>query len=211
MYVSNIIWNSILYIGFTYMYASHIIYCMVLSTWLHTKLSYEGLDKVFALSNLQTPSFKFSQVVLAPFQKFVLMSSPCKLLSQQLCKTTQLTYDLESFWNFAETWKAMSTTVSQNFNSFNFIQWDFFEVTSNWDLNIKWLTTHSQQLQTPWDFERHTRDMSSISTQNFNSINDDHKELSLSKETDFKTEAETLDTWISFNTYPNDLKFLSCI
>jgi hypothetical protein len=36
--------------------------------------------------------------------------------------------------------------------------------------------------------------MSSISTQNFNSINDDHKELSLSKETDFKTEAETLDT-----------------
>jgi hypothetical protein len=32
MYVSNIIRNSILYIGFTYMYASRIIFCMVLST-----------------------------------------------------------------------------------------------------------------------------------------------------------------------------------
>jgi hypothetical protein len=36
--------------------------------------------------------------------------------------------------------------------------------------------------------------MSSISTQNFISIDDDHKELSLSKETDFKTKAKTLDT-----------------
>jgi hypothetical protein len=36
--------------------------------------------------------------------------------------------------------------------------------------------------------------MSSISIQNFNSIDDDHKELSLSKEVDFKIEAETLDT-----------------
>jgi hypothetical protein len=53
--------------------------------------------------------------------------------------------------------------------------------------------------------------MSFISSQNFNSIDDDHKELSLSKETDFKTEAETLDTWISLNTYPNHLKFLSHI
>ncbi len=53
--------------------------------------------------------------------------------------------------------------------------------------------------------------MSSMSTQNFNSIDDDHKEISLSKETDFKTEIETLDAWISFNTDPNDLKFLSHI
>jgi hypothetical protein len=36
--------------------------------------------------------------------------------------------------------------------------------------------------------------MSSISAQNFSSIGDDHKELSLLKETNFKTEAETLDT-----------------
>jgi hypothetical protein len=53
--------------------------------------------------------------------------------------------------------------------------------------------------------------MSSISVLNFSSINDDHKELSLSKETDFKIEAETLDTWISLNTYPNGLKFLAHI
>jgi len=47
--------------------------------------------------------------------------------------------------------------------------------------------------------------MSSISVQNFNSINDDHKELSLSKETDFKTKIENLDAWISLNTNPNDM------
>jgi hypothetical protein len=35
--------------------------------------------------------------------------------------------------------------------------------------------------------------MSSISAQNFSSIDDDHKEKSLSKEIDFKTEADTLD------------------
>jgi hypothetical protein len=35
--------------------------------------------------------------------------------------------------------------------------------------------------------------MSSISVQNFNSIDDDHKEISLSKETDFKTETEISD------------------
>jgi hypothetical protein len=36
--------------------------------------------------------------------------------------------------------------------------------------------------------------MFSTSAQNFSSINDDHKELSLSIEIDFKTKAETLDT-----------------
>jgi hypothetical protein len=53
--------------------------------------------------------------------------------------------------------------------------------------------------------------MSSISSQNFSSIDDDHKEISLSKETDFKTKTETLDAWISINTYSNDMKFLSHI
>ena len=47
-----------------------------------------------------------------------------------------------------------------------------------------------------------------MSVQNFSSIDDDHKELSLSKETDFKIKAKTLDTWISLNTYPNDMKLL---
>jgi len=51
--------------------------------------------------------------------------------------------------------------------------------------------------------------MSFISAQNVSSINDDHKEISLSKETDFKTETKTLDAWISLNINPNDMKFLS--
>jgi len=53
--------------------------------------------------------------------------------------------------------------------------------------------------------------MSSISIQNFSSIDDDHKEISLSKGTDFKTETETSDALISLNTDPNDMKFLSHI
>ncbi len=50
--------------------------------------------------------------------------------------------------------------------------------------------------------------MPSTSAQNFSSIDDDHKEISLSKETNFKTKAKTLDTWICFNTYPNDLSHI---
>jgi len=53
--------------------------------------------------------------------------------------------------------------------------------------------------------------MSSIFIQNFSSIDDDHKELSLSKKTDFKTKTETLDAWISLNTDSNDMKYFSHI
>ncbi len=53
--------------------------------------------------------------------------------------------------------------------------------------------------------------MTSISVQNFSFIDVDHKEISLSKEIDFKTEIETLNAWISLNTNPNDMKFLSHI
>jgi hypothetical protein len=53
--------------------------------------------------------------------------------------------------------------------------------------------------------------MSSIPVQNFSSIDVDHKEISLSKETNFKTETENLDAWISLNIDPNDMKFLSHI
>jgi len=53
--------------------------------------------------------------------------------------------------------------------------------------------------------------MFSISCQNFSFIDDDHKELSLSKRIDFKTETKTLDVWIFLNINPNDMKFLSHI
>jgi hypothetical protein len=53
--------------------------------------------------------------------------------------------------------------------------------------------------------------MSSIRAQNFSPIDEDHKEISLTKETDFKTKIKTSDAWISLNTNPNDMKFLSHI
>jgi len=54
-----------------YMYIFRIIFYMILNTWLHTKILYEGLDNVFVFHNLQTPSFKFSQIVFAPFQNLL--------------------------------------------------------------------------------------------------------------------------------------------
>jgi hypothetical protein len=74
-----------------------------------------------------------------------------------------------------------SFKISAHLTSYNERSCYLLEVTPNWDLNIKWLTTRSLHLQTPWDFGRHIRDMSSIFVQNFNSIGDDHKELSLKK------------------------------
>jgi len=53
--------------------------------------------------------------------------------------------------------------------------------------------------------------MSSISAQIFNSIDNDHKKLSFSKEINFKIKVETLDTWISLNTYSNDMNVFSHI
>jgi len=53
--------------------------------------------------------------------------------------------------------------------------------------------------------------MSSIFSQNFSSTDDDHTEISLSKETDCKIETETSNAWISLNTDPNDMKFFSHI
>jgi len=53
--------------------------------------------------------------------------------------------------------------------------------------------------------------MSTTFFQIFSPIDDDHKEITLSKETDFKIEIETSDAWISLNTNPNDMKFLSHI
>jgi hypothetical protein len=52
-----------------------------------------------------------------------------------------------------------------------------------------------------------TINMSSIFVQNFSPIDNDHKELSLSKESNFKIKVETLDIWIFFNTYPNGMNF----
>jgi hypothetical protein len=51
--------------------------------------------------------------------------------------------------------------------------------------------------------------MSSIPAQNFSFIDVDHKEISLSKETNSKTETQILGAWISLNTNPNDVKFFS--
>ncbi len=152
MYVSSIIRNFILYIGFTYMYASRIIFCMVLSTWLHTKLLYAGLDNVFALPNLQTPSFKFSQVVFAPLQKFVWCIVNVNLCHNNFVKLHHSHMTLDWFENLVDHEKVCllpSLKISALFISKNEISCYFLEVTWNWDLNTKWLITLSQKLQNP--------------------------------------------------------------
>jgi hypothetical protein len=77
------------------------------------------------------------------------MSFQNKLVSQQLCKVTLLTYDLGSIWNSGKTWPVMSTTISQNFNSFNFIKWEILLLP--WDhlkLGPKHKTTYNSLLTT---------------------------------------------------------------
>ncbi len=131
-------------------------------------------------------------------------------MSPTTLEVTPFTYDLGLIWNFGETWKFMFTTIFQKFISINFInERSCYFLEKNWDLNIKWFTTRFQQFQIFWDFGRHIKYMSSIYVQNFSSIDDDHKKLSLSKEIDFKTEVKTLDIWISFNTSINDMNFFS--
>jgi hypothetical protein len=121
---------------------------------------------------------------------------------------------LNPFEIFLETCKAMSTTVSQNFSSFDFIKWEILLLPwSHLKLGPKHKMTYNLLLTTPNSlrfWETHKIYVCYI-FQIFNSIGDDHTELSLSKEIDFKIEVETLDTWISLNTYPNDLKFFSHI
>jgi hypothetical protein len=108
-----------------YVCTFHIIFCMVLNTRLHTKFFFEGLD-VYLCSTIfkvQTPSFKFSQIVLAPLQNLFWYLLDVNLCHQQLCKVTLLIYELESIWNFGKTWKTMFNITIQNFNSFDFIKW----------------------------------------------------------------------------------------
>jgi hypothetical protein len=62
-----------------YMY----VFRLILNTWLHTKLLYEGFNNVSTLYNPQSTN-SFLQVLpncICSTSKFVLMSSWCKLLS----------------------------------------------------------------------------------------------------------------------------------
>jgi hypothetical protein len=113
------------------MYVSCIIFCMVLSTWLYIKLLYESFDNVFAFQNLQIVFFKFSQIIFFSFQNLFWCLLNVKFYLKQLCRVPPLTYDLGLIWNFGETWKTMSTTISQNFSSFNFIKWKILLLPCN--------------------------------------------------------------------------------
>ncbi len=107
----------------------------------------------------------------------------------------------------------MSTTFSQNFSSFNFINWEILLLPwSHLKLGPKHKMTYNSLSETPKSlrvWETHKIYVFYICSKF--PIDDDHKEISLSKEIDFKTKTETSDAWISLNTNPNDMKFLSHI
>jgi hypothetical protein len=214
MYVLSIRRNFILHIGLTYMCLFNIIFCMVLSTWLHTKLLYEGLDNVFALHNLQTPSFKFSQIIFAPFQNLFWCPLNVNCYHRQLCKATPLTHDLGSICKFGEIWKFMSNTISQNFSSFNFMKWEILLLPWNHlKLRLEHKMTYNSLSTTPNSlrfWETHQIYVFYIGSKFQFYWWSLHKVI-IFKKTNFKIEAETLDTWIFLNTYANDMKFLSHI
>jgi hypothetical protein len=124
MYVLSIIQGFILYIGLTYMYIFRIIFCMVLSTWLHTKLLYEGLDNIFAFHNLQSPN-SFLQVLpncIYCTSNFVLMSSQCKLLSLITLRSNIIHIWT---WIYMKCWCNMKNYVYYHFLQFEFNKWKF--------------------------------------------------------------------------------------
>jgi hypothetical protein len=138
------------------------------------------------------------------------MSSQCKLQSQQLCKATPLTYDLGSIWNFDETWKTMSTTISQSFNSFNSKKWKILLLLwSHLKLGPEHKMTYNSLSATP----------------NFTTFWETHHIYVFYIWSKFQLywwrpqrvitfKRNWLQNWgwnsgIYFNTYPNDLKFFS--
>jgi hypothetical protein len=99
---------------------------------------------------LRFPIFRLLPSCICSTSKIVLISSQCNLLSQQLCKVTTITYDLGSIWNFAETWKTMSTTVFQSFNSFNSIKWEILLLPwSHLKLGLEHKMTYNSLSTTP--------------------------------------------------------------
>ncbi len=89
------------------------------------------------------------------YLRFKLLSSSPKLYLLHFknlfwCLRTPLTYELESFWNFTETCKAMSTSVSQNFSSFDFIKWKILLLPwSHLKLGPEHKMTYNSLLTTP--------------------------------------------------------------
>jgi hypothetical protein len=147
--------------------------------YVYVRISYNILYGIKYMITYQTFVWR-SWYYICSTSKFILMSSQCKFLSQLLCKATSLTCDLGSFEILVKHKKLCllsSLKISAHLTSLNERSCYFLEITSNWDLNTKWLTICSQQLQTPWNCGRQIIYMSSIFSQDFNSINDDHKEL----------------------------------
>ncbi len=96
---------------------------MVLSTWLHTKLFYVGLNNVFAFPNLQTP-WSFPKLYLLHFKNLYWC-----LFNVNFCHNfTKFTTHIWPWidFKFGESWKAMFITIFQNFSSFKLKKWEIF-------------------------------------------------------------------------------------
>jgi hypothetical protein len=115
-----------------YVCTFHIIFCMVLSTWLHTNFYLKVLMCICAPQfKVQTFSFKFSQIVLAPLQNLFWYLVDVNWCDQQFYKVTLLIYELKLIWNFGKIWKTISYITFQNFSSFDFIKWEILLLSWN--------------------------------------------------------------------------------
>jgi hypothetical protein len=181
---------------------------MILNTWLHIKLLY-GLDNVFALQNLQIPSFKFSQVVFVPFWNLFWCVLNVNLCHQQLCKITPFTYDLGSIWNSGATWKSYAYYHVLIQKMRNLITSLKSPHTGTWTQNDLQLVFNNFKLL---DI---LRDMLNIYFTHLPKISAllmiITKSYHFQKKLTSKLRLKTLDTWISINTYPNDMNFFSHI
>jgi hypothetical protein len=146
MYLLSIIRNSILYMRFMYMYVSRIIFRMVLSTWLHTTLLYEGLYNVFALPNLKLLPSSSPKLYLFNFKKLFWCFLKTNFHHNNFAKLhcSHMTLDRSKILLKHEQLCLLPfLKISAHLTSWNERSCYFLKVTSNWDLNTKWLTTCS--------------------------------------------------------------------
>ncbi len=108
----------------------------------------------------------------------------------------------------------MSTTFSQNFSSYNLIKWEILLFPwSHLKLGPEHKMTYNSLLAIPKSlrfWETHKIYVFYICSKFQLYWWWLQRDITF-KRTDFKTETETSDAWISLNTDPNDMKFVSHI
>jgi hypothetical protein len=148
MYFLSILQKFILYIGFTYMYISRIIFCMVSHDY-KTKLCMKVLIMYLHLLVFKLLPSSSPKLYLLHFKKLFWCLFNVNFYHNNFAKLHHSHMSLDRSEILIKHEKLCllpSLKISTHLISWNERSCYFFEITSNWDLNTKWLITHFQKL-----------------------------------------------------------------